>query len=1361
MNARHREKSRGMWLFFVALIAAVQCLGSMAVVRAQEQTGPYGELFNQVTTDWQNQKQTFNDRMAELREAGLSPEILREQSAILLKEHMTTARSLQAKINRIYNEAARTSGVKISVGGDPASPFGRGLAGGDVDFSGTPAQAEKFFKTLRELGVPEKAMKSIERTPSRVSSEGILTFTINYTPPTTQVGSEIHRQTILNGALDIEHDLSVTMKKGQPGRTLVGVESNIKKYLKGGLDNPADLLETPDHLQTAVKGTLKNIDLTRLTEADIKVLIRRVGWEGSPDQLTDMLQRMKSQGDALIPKELHGFDEAKMAKFQNLLKEINRAAEWKATMQTEQQARSASELYRELASSSDPLIREQLTDLRETVIDSHLRIKASIEANHAKTMEALWNEHNIKVQTFEDLRRQGPSAALDKAIEELSKIRTRINTESTEQAHVRERIEARLKSVLGETASGEQAGSTSEYLNRVKGGFFSSEVRPGFEVANNYVSKGMAGVAGLDAFEQAREAGHGLTYSAATGLATTGAMLTPVSVVYFAPATAWDQAKATADELLIREVENCRKLGVDLTPERLNRLARMAQIKGTVVGTVYGTATVATITPALFAGSAWAAYAGPAGVAFLSVTHAYSKWRDYWAEVEYYDSFSKFNDAEQLSQLREALAYGRAALNALTAQAAIIRRELDSFQSLATMATSAEGLYDFYSKQYSDQFGYLEQVGARVQEIRKALARGTLDPSAADKVSAEFNAVKVACDEISKQVDELIAGYEAKTIRIETLRERYVRLVEQFNVAQDRYAAARQTYEEFRLLARQREFAEEYATIRKNAETVLSEAGTQGKQLETMAKEAFQHVRLLEKQSDEFRTRKATSTRGLRHFAMNEKMTAAEEKEIYGLIDGIIALDLPNFRPGDLNVPANELRQHAAPLRFLSEKLLPPTVSFEGLERYSAAADSAVLALTPIASDALVSLEQARKQLQRLGELLSAAPPPLNLTAEVTEGLRVRFAVTGKSLAAPGKRTFVWDFGDESRESLPQPTCAHTYSKPGKYQIEVRVSEESEKLSVELGTAQSTVELTAPATPVSPPPSPSPLAGPTVARLAIAPVLKFAGAVVPPESGVYLNQLQPGQYLADGMLSIQSSPDSHEVIYEFNIGLSLKLSTKHYKGPAGLRGFKTPLWGLNVVGNGRGKIDPQSGRFQGSSADAKWTENVQGVESEGGRAEARQLLGVGPEQLTWSGTIEGTVDWKGFRGGEGTIEINRLFRGSWKQDSGKPYVIILPAEGQYPAGARWLRLFPNEPSAQTTYEALSRQYRSAGSKPLPEIGDQASWSPQKGGGVVRFGRWLLVVRAYGPSERHLPLVEKVENFIRTSGWESSIPEQKE
>lgn len=473
----------------------------------------------------------------------------------------------------------------------------------------------------------------------------------------------------------------------------------------------------------------------------------------------------------------------------------------------------------------------------------------------------------------------------------------------------------------------------------------------------------------------------------------------------------------------------------------------------------------------------------------------------------------------------------------------------------------------------------------------------------------------------------------------------------------------------------------------------------------------------------------------------------------------IIGYSIPEYQLDDASSQVFDLKHESAWLRKMAAEPIEPPVIKVATPADQARAEKLEARLRELDRPAQLmtaAVEEARDRFKQLRELFEIEPPAFNLTSRMVNDTLVEFTVDGVRVPRDSKLFYTWDFGDRTTGETLERQRRHKYEKPGKYEVQVRVFRELTNLSEDLGVTSTTVTIKgSTTTPTTPPP-----VGPTVARLAIAPELKFAGAVASPEGGVNLKQLQPGQYDGGGILSIQSSPDSHEVIYEFNLTLQMKLSTKHYKGLAGLRGFNTPLWRLGVVGNGRGKIDPQSGRFQGSSADAKWTENVSGVEQEGGRSEAREYLGVGPEQLDWNGTIEGTVDWKGFRGGEGTFEINRLFRGSWKHDSGKPYVAVLPADVEFPGPKPWLRLFPNEASSQKNYDSWSHQFRSAGIKPPPDIGDQASWSPNSGG-VVRFGRWLLVLRGFGPPERHLPQVKRIENFIRTSDWESAIPEQKE
>ncbi len=477
----------------------------------------------------------------------------------------------------------------------------------------------------------------------------------------------------------------------------------------------------------------------------------------------------------------------------------------------------------------------------------------------------------------------------------------------------------------------------------------------------------------------------------------------------------------------------------------------------------------------------------------------------------------------------------------------------------------------------------------------------------------------------------------------------------------------------------------------------------------------------------------------------------------------LIGYSIPEYQLDDAGTQVFDLKHESAWLRKMAaEPMAPPVIKaaspadqarVEKLEAQLRELDRPAQLMT-------AAVEEARDRFKQLRELFEIEPPAFTVTSRMVNDTLVEFTVDGVRIPRDAKLIYSWDLGDGTTGGTPERQRRHKYERPGKYEVQVRVFRELDNLSEDLGVTSTTVTIKG----GSSTPSSSPPAGPTVTGLVVTPEIKIAGALVPPEGGVMIGQMKPGQYLGDGMLSIQLAKDSREVTYDFNISLQVKLSTQHYKGPAGLRGFVPPFWRLGVVGKGRGEIDPRSGRFQGSSEDAKWTESVDGVSQDGGRAEGRQLLGVAPERLPWSGRIEGTVDFKTFRGGQGQFEINQLVRGTWKQDSGKPYVVTLPADIAVNGRQPTLRLFPNEVSCQKSYDALSRGQFGGYRKPLPDVGDRAIWTQNKGI-LVQFGRWQLLMQGYpfmqGTPERHLPLVEQVEKFIPASGWESAIPEQQE
>lgn len=478
----------------------------------------------------------------------------------------------------------------------------------------------------------------------------------------------------------------------------------------------------------------------------------------------------------------------------------------------------------------------------------------------------------------------------------------------------------------------------------------------------------------------------------------------------------------------------------------------------------------------------------------------------------------------------------------------------------------------------------------------------------------------------------------------------------------------------------------------------------------------------------------------------------------------LIGYSIPEYQLDDAGSQVFDLKHEAAWLqKMVAQPMTPPTIKPQLTAAEQARAEKLEARLRELDRPAQLmtaAVEEARDRFKTLRELFEIESPAFTVAVRMVNDTLMEFSVEGVRVPRGAKLIYVWELGDGTTGETLESQRRHNYGKPGKYEVRVRVFRRLTNLSDDLGVASTTVTIKSGSATTSS----SPPAGPATSRLAVTPQITIAGALVPPEGGVILGKLKPGQYLADGMLQIQLSPDCSEVTYDFNISLEVKLSDQHYKGPEGLRGFVPPFWRLSVVGHGRGKIDPKSNRFQGSTEDTKWSESVSGVDRDGGRAEGRQLLGVDPDRLPWSGRVEGNVDWTTFRGGQGQLEINQLVQGTWKQDSGKPYVVTLPADIEYNGRQPTLRLFPNEVSCQKSYDDLSRGPFGGYRKPLPDVGDRAIWTQNKGI-LAQFGRWQLTMQGYpfmqGPPERFLPIMKKVEQFISSSGWESSIQVQAE
>jgi hypothetical protein len=365
---------------------------------------------------------------------------------------------------------------------------------------------------------------------------------------------------------------------------------------------------------------------------------------------------------------------------------------------------------------------------------------------------------------------------------------------------------------------------------------------------------------------------------------------------------------------------------------------------------------------------------------------------------------------------------------------------------------------------------------------------------------------------------------------------------------------------------------------------------------------------------------------------------------------------------------------------------------------------------------------------------------------------------------------YSWDFGDGKQESLREPATRHTFAKPGQYTISVQVFEETPTLSVELGEARAVVTLG-----TAPPPGRT--TGPRPVELTFSTSLVIDGDSSGDDPTRVVIRKAGQFHMSSSVLRLTYVPGSTRIESDFELELSLKVSDE----------FFFPAWKLHASGQAAGPFDPQVGTLRLATDNVKWSENVPlefpilGIGGQAARGhlspeqhafavnEAHRMMGAVPSQLPWSGQIHGTIDWKNFGGGQGRLELNKIFRGTWKVDPGAPYYVRLPDDITAPDGKRHplLRLYPNPSAARRAYNGWSRSgpLLMGGKKDLTDFGDEAVWSPP-GGILVRIGRWHLDLSRPAPyrssnPEQFRPLLDKVQVFISDSGLETSLPELPE
>ncbi|RLS58199.1 MAG: PKD domain-containing protein [Planctomycetota bacterium] len=406
------------------------------------------------------------------------------------------------------------------------------------------------------------------------------------------------------------------------------------------------------------------------------------------------------------------------------------------------------------------------------------------------------------------------------------------------------------------------------------------------------------------------------------------------------------------------------------------------------------------------------------------------------------------------------------------------------------------------------------------------------------------------------------------------------------------------------------------------------------------------------------------------------------------------------------------------------------------------------------------AVDEARAKFRELQDLLPLEPPAFSITADQLKPLQWKFTVESIRVPEDAKLVYSWDFGDGAGEGGPESRRQHLYAKPGEYTVRVRAFLERADLSEDLGEVSTRVVMGDPLP--NPPGKPEQVeTQPAAGQLRVGADIQLDGAIErskDPLDDPLRAKVPVGQYTSDGGLWIGLAENGEALTGNYSIGLYLKLNEGVARTPGAILSFNE--WSLFVNGTAQGRLNRQSGTFLLNGNPATWEEHVGlGVDSAAGGADARQLLGVSPEQLGWTGEITGKMDWKNFGGGQGRIQINKLVQGTWKVDPIWCYSVGSPSDASLYDRLPQVRIYRNEALAIKGFTSYAmRLSAGVGKKNIEGFGDQAVWSP--GGMLVRTGRWHIDYwpnfRSRSP-ETFRDSVTRIRQFIQDSQLDTTLP----
>lgn len=1430
--AHHSDRSlrgwRGALLGTLVPLAALLVLLPCAVLGQEtpptpEQFRAYGDMLRKYDNLFGVALQNFDDELRALRLKNATPGELqqaydrfRNVSLELDRQYKQPVQeAMVAEANRRVGKfgtpaadlpdprrpASPSTPIKASTGTGPRDPNYRPW-GADLDAVGGARAVDHIGQVAHDMGLTaDDGNRLFERKPAYSTTEmDRFDVTMHKAGPLDRVGSNAWQTQIEVDATLKETALHVNMRNDQAGRDYVAVRDHHSKARSGLQARGVDLLpgagqgvnmEGAAKLQGMVKGTVKSLDVANLSDADLTRLIQKHGIGESPAKLRNVLNVLKS-GMAITP-DAAGLNADNIGKFQALCGDIieTSAQVTKTRATAELEERLA--LRDQLEATGDKADRERARQIREEIIDSRKRMQ---EVDRA----VVRNEIDNLQQQRDDLARAGddgktkphatPEAEAARK-QKLAEIDREIDTRRAREAlrDLYADVERR-KSVRGTNVVADLERPRTPRLDKL------SRVsvpdvpelpptqRPGL-LTNPVVNRGlMLGGGVIATYQGAKEeyyeaeqrirnrlkgtpeANRRIPFNEVLGeisytrtAGRTILSLTGVEGAWLAGQKAkYEFVKGTNDYIdaeIEREARIQRALGRpedEISFGKTLQIAVKATIRQTTMTTYEGAKGVPILGDLV----------GAPENLFLVTESTIGIFYDRWKR----DQILSANAEQAIQDARRASLTVEKLLRDMHNLIAAAQQQTVALESLRQHSLEAERQTELLRDQFRADFQALE---AALSAAGTAPNTPPVLPDTAQigKLLNEITTFLRESQEFAQRCDRLERDLNGGKIECSTIRALDRDLNDQLTALGDRRDSLAQAHAELQQLLQTLGPA---ADARQLALRLQSTAAYAGRVSEVLTRNAntvnqlANNLRTLRANLDLVRERVLSI-----HEKFSPRAAPADRADWDRYLHEADDARIDISAGSQAAAIAERLNSAAAHLGLLSRTELPSLAAPLEPRRIDGQLSGDLESLREPLAEMAKAYERAADKLDGLRQLCPLPKPEFTLTAQQTEGLNVLFEVEGPQLSPGVKRTYVWDFGDDTpSQPLPAP-LSHAYAKPGQFTITVRVFEEKEQFSAQIGEARTSVVLKAPTTTAPVPRTPGQLV------LSVRPLVTLNGerslfnATTGKAQDPFLGDIPLGGFYGAHSLTFRHTPGTNVLEAVFQLGVRIKVRNQ----------ILVNVYSLDLEGLARGTIDPKSGNFRLQAEQITWKESYPEYYLEMGplgvdhprkpispedraamQSVVRGALGGIPTQIPWGGQISGTIDWKNFGGGQGRIELSSLFKGTWNLDAGHSYAIDWPeAIASLGTSSPQWRVYPSEDLAQQHFTMLSRIGGTP--RPLPNLGSSAALLSGNRMAIVRFGRWHMQLIGSIPNDpaRIREVLEALQKLIEDQNLETKFPAQ--